>query len=115
MGSVREERENNPVLSSRLAARQQSRFHQKTNSQPLGVVRLGRGEESTKRIVRGNKEPGNVGQELPTQIEEDEEKVERDDADDRVGLGNSGRLLEVVESGVLGELMFQISDKAPSR
>jgi len=78
--------------------------------QPLRVVGLGRGEEGTERIVGGNGETSEVGQELATEVEDDKEKVEGDEADDSIGLGNRGRLLEVVQSGVFGKLLVELTD-----
>lgn len=73
-------------------------------SQPLGVVGRGRGEESVERVVARDDEAGNVGEELATNVEDDEEEVEGGKAKSSVGLGEASLLLKVVENGVLGKL-----------
>jgi hypothetical protein len=75
-----------------------------TNSQPLGII-LGVGrEEGLERVVPGDDEAGKVSEQLATEVEDDEEEVERRDADGSVGLGDASLLLDVVQGGVLGEL-----------
>ena len=71
---------------------------------PLRVIVLGGAEERLEGVVAGDDEAGDVGQELAAQVEDDEEEVERGQADDTVRLGDAGLLLEVDESGVPGEL-----------
>lgn len=75
------------------------------HSQPLGVICLAGGEESTKRVVSRNHETRNVGQQLTTEVENDQEEVERSEAEHSVGLGNRGLLFEVVQGRVFGELL----------
>lgn len=77
----------------------------RTYCQPLRVVLLIRREERAQRVVSGDPKAGNVGQELAAEVEDDKEEVEGDDADDGVGLGDAELLLEVVEGGVLGQLL----------
>lgn len=84
--------------------RQQLRGKVATHCQPLGIVLLAGGEQGVEGVVAGNDEAGEVGQELTTQVEDDKEEVEGSNADDGVGLGNVGRLLDVVQGGVLGQL-----------
>ncbi len=76
---------------------------------------LGGGEEGIERIVRGNDEAGDVRKKLTAEVEDDKEEVEGDDANNSVGLGDRGTLLEVIESGVFGKLMVRISHKSESR
>lgn len=75
-----------------------------TYSQPLGVVGLARSKQRIKRVVTGNDEAGDVGQELTAEIEENQEEVQRDGANHGIRLGDSRLLLKVGESRVLGEL-----------
>lgn len=75
-----------------------------TYGQPLGVVLLVRSEQGIDGVVARDNETGKVGQELTTEVEDDEEEVEGGDADDGVRLGDVGLLLEVVQGGVLGQL-----------
>lgn len=70
----------------------------------MGIVHLGDGEQSLQRVVARDDEAGDVGQELATEVEDDEEEVQGDKTNDGVDLGDRGLLLEVVESRVLGEL-----------
>jgi len=87
-----EEREDNPV------------------GQPLGIIVLVMGKQGVERIVSRDDETGNVGEELAAEVKQDEEEVERDRANNGVGLGDRGLFLEVVESRVLGELFVELSD-----
>lgn len=73
-------------------------------SQPLGVVLLGLGEQGSERVVAGDDEASKVGEELTTQVEDDEEEVKGNDTDDGIGLGDTNLLLEIVQGGVLGQL-----------
>lgn len=75
-----------------------------THSQPLGIVLLGLGEQGAQRVVARNHETGKVCEELATNVEDDQEKVESGNTDDGIGLGNTNLLLEVVQGGVFGEL-----------
>lgn len=72
--------------------------------QPLGVIRLCRGEQGLERVVAGNDKAGNVDEQLAGNVEEDEEEVEGTEAKDEVDLGDGGLLLKVGEDGVLGQL-----------
>jgi hypothetical protein len=103
-----EQGEDNPVL---YAARQHvgSWRHSDeknlvTYGQPLRVILGARSEESCQRVVSGDDESSKVGEKLAAEVEDDQEKVQGTEADGSVGFGNAGRLLEVVEGGVLGEL-----------
>lgn len=72
--------------------------------QPLGVVGGAGSEQGVQRVVAGNDKSSKVGEQLAAEVEDDEEEVEGGEADDGVGLGDTGLLLKVVEGGVLGEL-----------
>lgn len=75
-----------------------------TYRQPLGVVNLVGTKERIQRIVSGNNEPGKVHKEFAADVEEDQEEVEADEAEEGVDLGDTGLFLEVVEDGILGKL-----------
>jgi len=111
-GFIREQGEDNPVLRTQISIKQHHgyRFGQ-AYRQPLSIVGLARGEESAKRVVGGNGEAGEVRQELTTKVEDDKEEVQGHQADDSISLGDGCRLFEIVQSGVFGKLLFQISDK----
>lgn len=76
----------------------------RTYSQPLGVVDLAGAEQSLQGIVTRNDEACKVHQELATNIEEDKEEVETDQAKESIDLRHAGLSLEVVKDRVLGEL-----------
>lgn len=57
-----------------------------------------------KRVITRDQETGKVNQELASDVEEDEEKVDADKAEDGVDLGDGGLSFEVVEERVFGEL-----------
>lgn len=61
-------------------------------------------EESVHGVVAGDDETGEVGEKLPTKVEDDEEEVESSNADGCVSLGNASLLLKLVQGGVLGQL-----------
>lgn len=77
--------------------------------QPLGVVVGAGGEESSQRVVARDDETSKVGEQLATEVEDNEEEVESSDTNDGVGLGDAGLLLKVVQGGVLGELWAAVS------
>jgi hypothetical protein len=57
-----------------------------------------------KRVITRDQETGKINQELASDVEEDEEKVDADKTEDGVDLGDGGLSFEVVEEGVFGEL-----------
>ena len=56
------------------------------------------------RIVSGDRKAGQVGQELTAEVKEDQEQVERSQADGSVRLGDTGGPLQVGDGRVLGQL-----------
>lgn len=70
----------------------------------MSVISLAGGEQGLERVVAGDDEASKVGEELASNVEEDGEEVESTKAKDGVDLGDGGRLLKVVEEGVLGKL-----------
>lgn len=79
-------------------------------SKPLSVIDLACAEQSSKRVIAGNDKASDIDQELAGDVEKDEEKVEGAETEDSVDLGDRRLLLEVVESGVLGQLLVQLGD-----
>lgn len=79
-------------------------------SEPLGIIDLVSGEQGLQRVVARDDKARNVGQELATQVEDDEKEVQGDETNDSVDLGNGGLLLKVVESRVLGKLLVELGD-----
>lgn len=84
--------------------RHQVGVHVFTHGQPLRVIFLAMGEQRIHGVVPRQDEAGKVGEKLAAQVEDDEEKVESAEADDTVGLRDTGSPLEVLENGVLGQL-----------
>lgn len=78
--------------------------------EPLSVIRGTRSEESLEGVVPGEKETGEVGEELASDVEEDEEEVDSDQTQDGVDLGERGLTLKVVQDRVLGELLVELGD-----
>lgn len=74
----------------------------------LGVIRGTGREESLEGVVAGEEETGKVDEELASDVEEDKEEVDSDQAEDHVDLGDIGLTLKVVEDRVLGELSKKI-------
>jgi hypothetical protein len=70
----------------------------------LGVIDFAGAEQGAQRVVCGDGEASDVNEEGPGNVEEDEEEVQPDEAEEGVDLGHRGLLLQVVEGGVLGQL-----------
>jgi hypothetical protein len=70
----------------------------------LGVVDLAGAEQGFERVVSRDNEAGEVDQELAADVEEDEEEIETDKAEEGVDLGHAGLPLKIVERRVLGQL-----------
>jgi len=82
--------------------------------EPLSVIGLADAEESIKGIITRNHKSSKVGQKLSTNVEEDEEEVECDQAEKSVDLRQSGLLLEVVQRIILRKLLINLSNVALS-
>lgn len=76
-------------------------------SQPLSIVSCGVSKEGGKRVVAGDDEASEVGEELATEVKDDEEEVEGGDTNGGIGLGNASLLLQVGDGRVLGELSVE--------
>lgn len=83
-----------------------------THGQPLCIIRLALGEKGLEGVVARDDEAGDVGQELATEVEDDQEEVKAGQAHDGIGLGNRDALLKVDEEGVPRQL---IANKSVSR
>lgn len=84
-------------------------FRRATYGQPLSVVRLAGSEEGVERVVSGDGKAGQVGQELTTEVEDDEEEVQGNGANDGVCLWDAGLLLEILQGRILGQLSICVS------
>jgi hypothetical protein len=74
--------------------------------EPLRIITLSHAKQSLEGIIPRDHKPGDIGQELSSNIKEDEEEVGRDKPEERVDLGDRGLLLQIVQSWVLGELFM---------
>lgn len=72
--------------------------------EPLRIIGLADGEDGLQGPVGREREASGVDEELAGDVEEDEEEVERCQAQDDVDFGDGGLRLKVVERWVLGEL-----------
>jgi hypothetical protein len=81
-------------------ARNQAEVQCRTYRQPLSVIGCAGREKRLHRVVPGNDKAGKVCEKLPAEVEHDQEEIEGNEADEGIGLGNAGLLLEVVQGGV---------------
>jgi len=77
---------------------------------PLSVVGFAHAEESLERIVTRDNESSKIGQQLSSDIEEDEEEVDSDKPEEAIDLGKSGLLLKVIQDLILGKLLINCSN-----
>lgn len=76
--------------------------------QPLSIICLARGEQGIERVVARNQETGKVDEELASNVEENQEGVDSDQAEDDIDLRNGGLALQIVEDRVLRELLVKL-------
>ena len=70
----------------------------------LSIIDLARTEKRIKGIISWNKESCKVHEEFAGDVEEDQEKVDSDEAEESVDLRYGCLLFKVVEHRILGEL-----------
>lgn len=70
----------------------------------LRVIRSSGGEQSVQRVVGRDNETRQVDKELAGDVEEHQEEIDADQAEDHVDLGDGGLALQVVKDGVFGQL-----------
>lgn len=76
----------------------------------LGIIDLARTEQSFHRIVSWDEEAGKIHKEFASDIKEDQEKVDADEAEKGVDFRDRSLLFEVIEHGIFGQLeKFRIS------
>lgn len=78
--------------------------------EPLRIISFADGEEGLQRIVGRDTKASEVGEELASKVEEDQEEVEETDATNDVGLGNISLLLKVHEHRVFGKLFIELGN-----
>lgn len=84
----------------------------------LSVIGSTSSKQGMKRVVTWDEETSKVDQELASDVEEDEEEVDANETQDDIDLRDGGLSLQVVQGGILGELIiyffnFFVSKKAP--
>ena len=77
---------------------------QVANRQPLSIINLVIAEQCLHGIVAREDKAGEVDEELASNVEEDEEEVETDEAKKDVDLGDVGLLLEIVQRRIPAKL-----------
>lgn len=70
----------------------------------LSVIDLACAEQSIQRVIPGDDESSDIDKELPRNVEEYEEEVDRGESQKGVHLGDRCLLFKVVEHRVLGKL-----------
>ena len=68
----------------------------------MGIINFACTEQSFQGIVTGDKEPSEVDEEVASNVEEDKEEIDADEAKKGVDLGHRSLLFEVVEDRILG-------------
>jgi hypothetical protein len=80
-----------------------------TYCEPLCIITFSHAKQSFEGVISWNHESSEIGKELTSNVEEDEEEVGCDKAKKGVNLGNGSLFLQVVQGRVLGELSWQKS------
>jgi hypothetical protein len=70
----------------------------------LGVVDLACAKQGIEGVVPWDDETCEVDEEGAADVEENQEEVNSDQAEEGIDLGDAGLLLEIVERRILGEL-----------
>jgi len=70
----------------------------------LSIIGLSCAEQSFERVVSWNEKPGNVHEKFTSDIEEDKEEVNPNEAEESINFRDRCLLLEVVEHRVLRKL-----------
>jgi len=78
--------------------------------QPLSIIHLATAEQRFERVVSRENETSEVDEKLASDVEEDEEEVESDEAEEDIDLGDVGLLLEIVEDRVPAEFLIDLRD-----
>lgn len=70
----------------------------------MSIIGFARTKQSLKRVITRNEETSKIYEKLPSNVEENEEKVNGDKTEEGIDFRDRGLLLEVVERRVLGKL-----------
>jgi len=102
--------EGEPVNSVDRALKNSQKGISNPVRQPLRVIDLGCTEQGIQGIVGWEDEASSIDEELPSNVEEDQEEVEGAQAKDHVDLRDGSLLLKIVESRILGQLFIELRD-----
>jgi len=89
-----------PVDSIDCALKESQECENNPVSQPLCIIGLAYAEQGLKRVVSWDSEPSQVGEELTSDVEEDQEEVGCDDPEEGIGLWDVCLPLKVDDGGV---------------
>lgn len=95
----------NPV-SHQSCMKGSLRSRRVTKSTYLSVIGGTSSKQGMKRVVAWDEETSKVDQELASDVEEDEEEVDANETQDDIDLRDGGLSLQVVQGGILGELII---------
>lgn len=70
----------------------------------MSIVSFTGTKQGSQRVVARDQEASEIGQELATEVEDDEKEVEGGHANDSIDLRDRGLLLDVVEGGIFRKL-----------
>ena len=70
----------------------------------LSIINLARREQGIQRVIAGDQKAGKVNEELASNVEEDQEEVNADKAEENIDLRDRGLFLQIVKSRILGKL-----------
>ena len=79
----------------------------------LGIINLACAEQRLEGIVPRNEETGEVDKKVASDVEEDKEKVNADEAEKGVDFRNRSLLFEVIEHGIFRQLFHPLIRKTP--
>lgn len=75
----------------------------------LCIIGFATAEQGFQRVVSGEQETSEVDEELASNVEENEEEVETEKAEDNINFRHRGLLFKAVKRGILGELVHAVS------
>lgn len=100
-----QKREDNPILTQHQFNPRPHKLTCRAYREPLRIVSLAGSEQRLQRVISWNCETSDICEQLPADVEEDEEEIGRDKPEESIDLWNRSLLLQIVQSWVLGELV----------
>lgn len=74
----------------------------------LSIINLTRTEQRFQGVIARHEKAGKVNKKFASNVEEDKEKVDSDEAEKGVDLGHRSLFFEIVEHGVFGQLHYPV-------